>query len=105
MHKQGSKERGQTWKLIVENLNSNSSPSFRVIVRSVRHKFAKLIQKFKSNENKEARASGIQGQEYDEVYGGLTDICQRMKEAKSMWEKETEKENRRKIKKEARQKI
>ena len=45
MHKQGSKERGQAWKLIVENLNSNLSPSFRVSVRSVRDKFAKLIQK------------------------------------------------------------
>ena len=75
MHKQGSKERGQAWKLIVEDLNSNSSPSFRVSVRSVRDKFAKLIQKFKSNKNKEARASGIQGQEYDEVYRDLTDIC------------------------------
>ena len=45
MHKQGSKERGQAWKLIVENLNSNLSPSFRVSVRSVRDKFVKLIQK------------------------------------------------------------
>ena len=63
-------------------------------VCSVRDKFAKLIQKFKSNENKEARASGIQGQEYDEVYKGLTDICQRMKEATSMWEKKTEKEKK-----------
>ena len=65
MHKQSSKERGQAWKLIVENLNSNSSPTFRVGVRSVRDKFVKLIQKFKSNENNEARASGIQGQKYD----------------------------------------
>ena len=40
MHK-----RGQAWKLIVKNLNSNLSPSFRVSVRSVRDKFAKLMQK------------------------------------------------------------
>ena len=45
MHKQGSKERGQAWKLIVENLNSNLNPSFRVSVRSVRDRFSKLIQK------------------------------------------------------------
>ena len=45
MHKQGSKERGQAWKLIVENLNSNLSPSFIVSVRSVRDRFVKLIQK------------------------------------------------------------
>ena len=45
MHKQGSKERAQAWKLIVENLKSNFSPSFRVSVRSVRDKFPKLIQK------------------------------------------------------------
>ena len=47
-HKQGSKKRGQAWKLIVENFNSNLSASFRVSVRSVRDKFAKLIQKMDS---------------------------------------------------------
>ena len=92
LHKQGSKERGQAWKLIASNLNSSSTVSFKVTERSVREKFTKMIDAFRKNENQEIKASGIQGKEYDEIYRALTDIHQRMKEAKAMWDKNSERE-------------
>ena len=48
------------------------------------------MEKFKKTE--EERASGIQGADFDEIYMGLTDIKQRMEEARSSWEMTTEKE-------------
>ena len=47
MHKHQSKERGQAWKLIVENLNKIEQPKFRVAVRAVRDRFVKLMEIFK----------------------------------------------------------
>ena len=46
MHKQQSKERGQAWKLIVENLNKMEQPKSRVAVRAVRDRFVKLMANF-----------------------------------------------------------
>ena len=92
LHKPQSKERGQAWKLIVENLNHLERPKFCVAVRAVRDRFFKLIEKFKKHEKEEARASGIQGKDFDEIYRGLTDINQRMEEVKNSWEEATEKE-------------
>ena len=70
--------------LIASNLNSSSTVSFKVTERSVREKFTKMIEAFRENENQEIKASGLQGKEYDEIYRALTDIHQRMKEAKAM---------------------
>ena len=56
LHKQGSKERGQAWKLIASNLNSSSTVSFKVTERSVREKFTKMIDAFRKNENQEIKA-------------------------------------------------
>jgi len=92
LHKPQSKERGQAWKAIVANLNNLERPKFRVAVRAVRDRFFKLMEKFNKNEKEEARASGIVGAEFDEVYMGLTDITQRMEEARNSWEEKTEKE-------------
>ena len=92
LHKPQSKERGQAWKLIEENLNHLERPKFRVAVRAVRDRFFKLIEKFKKHEKEGARASGIQGEDFDEIHRGLTDINQRMEEVKTGWEEATEKE-------------
>ena len=66
-------------------------PEFSVSPRSVRDHCQKLMDKFKKVENDEARASGIQGVEYDEIYRGLVDITERMEEAPMSWSKESEK--------------
>ena len=100
MHKPQSKERGQAWKLIVENLNKMANPTFRVAVRAVRDRFLKLMDKFKKMEKEEERASGIQGADFDELYRGLSDINDRMEDAKLVWEeaRDREKENNEKAK-------
>ena len=40
----------------------------------------------------EARASGIQGKEFNELYRGLSNINDRMEDAKLAWEEATEKD-------------
>lgn len=49
------------------------------------------MERFKKNEREEARASGIQGEYFDEIYRGLTDVNQRIEEVKNIWEEATEK--------------
>ena len=49
------------------------------------------MDKFKKLENDEARASGIQGVEYDELCRGLVVITERMEEAMLIWSEESEK--------------
>ena len=97
IHKPSSKERGNAWTLIGENLNKIQNPIFKVTKRAVRDRFSKLLEKFKKTEREEARASGIEGTEVDEICQGLADITERMEEAASAWKdsnaKEKEKEN------------
>ena len=52
--------------------------------------------KLKKNENDERRASGIQGVDHDEdgVYRGLTDIHNRIEDAKLIWETANDKKKR-----------
>ena len=61
-----------------------------------------MIEAFRKNENQEIEASGIQGKEYDEIYRALTDIHQRMKEAKAMWDKNSERNKKKRSKKDER---
>ena len=92
LHKQGSKERGQAWKLITSILNSSSTVLFKVTEGSVHEMFTKMIEAFRKNENQEIEASGTKGKEYEEIYRSLTDIHQRMNEVKAMWDKNSERE-------------
>ena len=92
LHKQQTKERGEAWKLITHNLNALEAPTFRVSVRAVRDRFAKLLKNFKENEREEARASGIDGADYDEIYRGLTDIDIRINEVKALQEEKDERQ-------------
>ena len=97
IHKPFSKERGNAWTLIGENLNKLQNPIFKVTKRAFRDRFPKLLGNFKKTEREEARASGIEGTEVDEICQGLADIKERMEEAASAWKdanaKEKEKEN------------
>lgn len=92
MHKPKSAERGQKWKIIMENLNKLEKPKFRVTVRSVRDRFTKMVERYKKLEKEEENATGIAGVEFDEVYQGMIDIFERMDEAKQIWEYENEAE-------------
>ena len=100
VHKPQSKERGQAWRTITANLNALEQPVFKVAIRAVRDRLFKLLEKYRKNEREEARASGIQGAEVDELYMGLADIDERMTEAQKSWNetnrKAIEKENQEK---------
>ena len=54
-HKQQTSERGEAWKLVIDNLNAIEG--FHVSVRAVRERFTKLFKKCKNNEREEARAA------------------------------------------------
>ncbi len=92
LYKQQTKERGEAWKVITQNLNALEAPKFRVSVRAVREKFGKLMKSFKENEREEVRASGIEGADYDEIYRGLTDIDLRMEEVKALQEEKDQRQ-------------
>ena len=47
IYKPLSKERGNAWKQIGENLNQIQNPVFKVTSRAVRDRFSKLLVKFK----------------------------------------------------------
>lgn len=68
--KTGTKERGQQWDKIANNLNKGE---MKVTKRSVRERFDKLYLEFKQREREEKCASGIEA-EYDELHQALTDI-------------------------------
>ena len=84
-HKPGSKERGQAWTQVADNLNMTANPKFKVTQRSVREKFEKMLTNFKKNEAYERRASGIEGEAYDEINHGLMDITERIDENERLW--------------------
>ena len=54
IHKIGSKERGNAWALIAENLNG-SGYGFKVSTRSVREKFGKLYEEWLKKEKDEEK--------------------------------------------------
>ena len=66
----GSKERGNVWQKIADNLMQNKG--MRVTKRAVRKRFDKLYEEFKEREKKEKRDSGIEV-EYDEKHQALTE--------------------------------
>ena len=59
MYPKRSKERGEIWGRIADNLNSLSSPKFKVSKRSVRDRFTLLQTKYKEKVREGERASGI----------------------------------------------
>ncbi len=73
VHKVGSRERGNSWSIIADNLNK-SECGFKVSSRSVREKFAKLYDDRLKKERYEATASGIEGSVEDEFETALSDI-------------------------------
>ena len=61
-HKAGSRERGQVWQIIEDNLNALGG-HFTVISRSVRERFTMLMRKHKAKTNQHANGTGLGGGE------------------------------------------
>ena len=62
-HPYRSKERGDSWNEIANNLNASDHPTFKVSKRSVRDRLTLLQQKYKAKMRMEEAASGIDCQE------------------------------------------
>ena len=63
-HKSGSKERGQIWQQVAENLNQNDE--FYVANRAVRDRLSTIMKKYRVLINKDKKLSGEGGEEATE---------------------------------------
>ena len=63
-HKSGSKERGQLWQQVAENLNQNDD--FYVTNRAVRDRLSTIMKKYRVLINKDKKLSGEGGEEVTE---------------------------------------
>ena len=84
-HKQGSRERGNAWQSVADNLNHHSN--FHVTNRSIRDRFNLLAKKYKSKAAKEIQSTGLGGGEPTELESlieeliELSEECERRAEA------------------------
>ena len=58
-YRYGSRERGQAWEKIAQNLNQSANPKFNLDQRAVRDHYLKLQKIFKRKVAAEETASGI----------------------------------------------
>ena len=75
-HMSGTVQRGETWQLIAETLNTLDVPKFTVNHRSVREKYS-LMEK---NSNLEKKASGIAPEELSDTEKALEEIITKFEE-------------------------
>ena len=91
--KYGSRERGQAWEKIAQNLNQRSAPKFNVDQRAVRDHFLKLERMFKRKVAEEERASGI-STESTELDMAMEEIVEKSREAKEDQNRKNEKKEK-----------
>ena len=75
----GTKERGNAWREVSENLNNIKEMGFKTTNRSVRDRFERLMEDFVKKDNEEERASGVDV-EYTDIDKALQDIKERIAE-------------------------
>ena len=86
--KPGSKERGNYWTTIVEDLNNISEIDFNVTQKAVRDRYRNLLEKHKRKMRKEEGASGSNDKD-TELDNLLQDIKEESDEADSTYDKQT----------------
>ena len=87
-HKPSTRERGQAWDTIADDLNSITDVKFSVNKRSVRDRFNLLVDKFKKQERDLERASGIDFEE-NEIDQLLRELVEKSEQAATAHEKNT----------------
>lgn len=87
-HKQGTRERGNAWDLIVQELNGITDIHFNVTKRCVRDRYNLLLDNFKKNQKENEKASGIEVEE-TELDQLLFDLLEKTNEAKRNQEEES----------------
>ena len=86
-HKKGSRESGQLWTTISDNLNN--IPGFTVTARAVRERLQTLEVQFKRNNNIEIKATGI-NPEQTELDTLLEEIVARSSEYENSFDEKTQ---------------
>ena len=72
-----SRERGEIWGEIAQNLNGLSSPKFTVRTRCVRDRLTLLLKKYKEKMRNEEQGSGIKCDKETELEMALSDIIEK----------------------------
>ncbi|XP_057290242.1 uncharacterized protein LOC130612928 [Hydractinia symbiolongicarpus] len=78
-YKARTKERGNAWKVIAENLSQLDSEQFQADQRSVRERFGILKTRYQNKTREELKASGI-APEFDKIMDAMEDISEKIKE-------------------------
>ena len=78
-----SRERGEIWGEIAQNLNGLSSPKFTVRTRCVRDRLTLLLKKYKGKIRNEEQGSGIKCDKETELEMALSDIIEKERAADS----------------------
>ena len=73
-HKSGTIQRGESWKLIAESLNSLDEPKYTVTHRSVREKYTVMEKNYKKRTSSEEKSSGIAPDELSDYEKALEEI-------------------------------
>ena len=76
-----TKERGNVWKIIANNLNIMADENFAVDQRAVRERFSLIAEDFEKKIKEQEKASGIAPPELSKLEQALEEIISRMKEA------------------------
>ena len=76
-----TKERGNVWKIIANNLIIMTNENFAVDQRAVRERFTLIAEKFEKKIKEQEKASGIALPELSKLEQALEEIISRMKEA------------------------
>ena len=72
-----SRERGEIWGEIAQNLNGLSVPKFTVRTRSVRDRLTLLLRKYKEKVRNEEQGSGMKCDEETELEMALSEIIEK----------------------------
>ena len=76
-HSKQSRERGEIWGEIAQNLNGLSVPKFTVRTRSVRDRLTLLLRKYKEKVRNEEQRSGMKCDEETELEMVLCEIIEK----------------------------
>ena len=82
-----TKERGNAWKCIAENLNDIRTKNFKVDARAVRERFSVIKAHYEAKTREELAASGILP-ELTPADQAIEDILEQMKECEKQLEQE-----------------
>ncbi|KAM7440901.1 hypothetical protein ABFA07_010004 [Porites harrisoni] len=64
-YNQKQSDRGRVWRVIAENLNTNTQHDFKTTDRSCGDRFNKLMEEFEKKDQEEKKASGVDAESFE----------------------------------------